>query len=182
MTLSATRASEELEPEPLVIAQPLYGHAGPGERVQGDPALEEEVIDIAASWQQLEELRRAAGRKGRWSQALSLVIATSRVEMVAALHATRKYVASEAQRLREDLDCAVLMSLGALLYQALRTLQQGGLALLGRAWRWSAGRLEEARGATNAVIGETRHQPHRRTLLNLSLRTWVSRCVPSRTL
>ena len=111
-------------------------------------------MELAAAWPQLEELRRAAGRQGRWSQALSLVIATSRVEMVAALHATRKYVACVEPRLKDDLDCAVLMSLGALRYQALRALQRGGLGILGRAWRWPVGRVEEASEAIKGLLGE----------------------------
>ena len=49
------------------------------------------------------------------------------VKMLAALHANRKYVVSNSPRLKEDLDCVVLMSLGVLRYRALRTLQRGGL-------------------------------------------------------
>ena len=65
-----------------------------------DLALGEEVIDLAASRPQLEELQRAAYHQGRWNQSLSLVIASSQVEMVAALHTNRKYVAASGSRAR----------------------------------------------------------------------------------
>ena len=55
------------------------------ETVHSDGALVEEVMDLVARWPQLEEMRRAGGHRGRWEQALSLVVASARSEMVAAL-------------------------------------------------------------------------------------------------
>ena len=47
------------------------------EAVRLDGAFLEEVLDLVARWPQLEEMRRAGGHRGRWEQALSLVVASA---------------------------------------------------------------------------------------------------------
>ena len=92
----------------------------PEEGLCSDGALVEEVLELVARWPQLEEMRRVGGHRGRWEQALSLVVALARSEMVAALRGTRRYAASSGGGVKEDVECAVLMVHGSLRHAALR--------------------------------------------------------------
>ena len=76
-------------------------------------------------------------------QALSLVVASARSEMVASLRGARRYAASSGG-VNEDVECALLMVHGSLRHVALRLLQRGGLCVLSKAWRWAAERVVEA--------------------------------------
>ena len=126
------------------------------ETVHSDGALVEEVMDLVARWPQLEEMRRAGGHRGRWEQALSLVVASARSEMVAALRGARRYAASSGGGVKKDVECAVLMVHGSLRHAALRLLQRGGLCVLSKAWRWTAEREVEAANAICGIAGEAK--------------------------
>ena len=121
--------------------------------VHSGGALVEEVLDLVARWPQLEEMKRAGGHRGRWEQALSLVVASARSEMVAALRGARRYAASSGGGVKEDVECAVLMVHGSLRHAALRLLQRGGLCVLSTAWRWTAERAVEAANAIGGIVG-----------------------------
>ena len=81
-------------------------------------------MDLVAGWPQLEELKRAVGQQGRWpgDQALSLTVASARSEIVAVHHAAWRYIASSGCRVKEDVECAVLISSlhGSIRHAALR--------------------------------------------------------------
>ena len=83
----------------------------------------EVVLDLVAGWPQLEELKRAVGQQGRWDQALSLTITSARSEIVAVHHAAWRCIASSGCRVKEDVECAVLISSspGSIRHAALRT-------------------------------------------------------------
>lgn len=122
---------------------------------QGDPGpgIREAVLDLVAGWPQLEDLKLASGHKGRWAQALSKLVATAKVEMLAALRAARRYSAVTEARPGDDIECAVLVVHGSLRHEALRLLQGGGLCVLSAAWRWPQGREAEAYDAIRGIVG-----------------------------
>jgi hypothetical protein len=110
-------------------------------------------VDLVVAWPQLEELRRAGRHKGRWGQALSSLVATAKVEMLAAMRAARKYAAGLGNSVQADVDCAVLVVHGSLRHEALRLLQNGGLCVLATAWKWLQGLEGEAAAAVRGIVG-----------------------------
>ena len=69
-----------MAPEPQAVTLDLFreeeeaGVPVAEEAVRLDGAFLEEVLDLVARWPQLEEMRRAGGHRGKWEQALSLVV------------------------------------------------------------------------------------------------------------
>ena len=133
----------------------MYGGFETEAQVKGKlgSGVKEATVDLALAWQQLEELLRACQHKGRWGQALSSLVATAKVEMLAAMRAARRYSAGLGVDARADVDCAILVVRGSLRHEALRLLQSGGLCVLAAAWKWATGLEEEAAAAIRGIVG-----------------------------
>ena len=107
---------------------------------------------VVLSWPQLAHLRAAAGGARRaWQHAISLVVATARCELSAALFAHQ--ARTPGRSLEDEVGAAVLVAQGAARYEALLDLLSGGLQILADQWRISAAQLEPLISRLRSLVG-----------------------------
>ena len=161
----AASSSLSFQPPPPPSASIPLVH-GPSRACPVSPDLvitRDFLLALCQSWPQLDELRRAARgsfnrSKPRWLHARSSLAASVRMEFIAALQASRcrhnlRASRGPAASPRDDIGWAILMMGGLARYEAICSLQSGGLLLLAQEAKWSDRCTDEAMTTLRSLVG-----------------------------